>query len=91
MNTYLIVTNDKITLDEKIKELNKKNDAEVVYYDLLETNIERLIEDLDTINFLSNRKIIVGTNASFLASDKKASVEHNLDLLEHYFFIFHFI
>lgn len=85
MNTYLIVTNDKITLDEKIKELNKKNDAEVVYYDLLETNIERLIEDLDTINFLSNKKIVVGTNAFFLSSDRtKSSVEHNLELFEKY-------
>ena len=85
MNTYLIVTTDKITLDEKIKELNKNNDSEIVFYDLIETNISRLIEDLDTINFLSNKKIIIGTNAFFLSSDKtKSTIEHNLDLLEHY-------
>ena len=85
MNNYLVVTNDKITLDEKIKELNKNNDSEVVIYDLIETNIEKLIEDLDTINFLSNKKIIVGLNAFFLSSDKtKSTIEHNTDLLEHY-------
>ena len=85
MNNYLVVTNDKITLDEKIKELNKDNSSEVVFYDLTETNIERLIEDLDTFNFLSNKKIIVGTNAFFLSSDKtKSIVEHNTDLLEKY-------
>lgn len=85
MNTYLIVTNDKITLDEKIKELNKSNDAEVVFYDLLEVPIEKLIEDLDTINFLASKKIVVGYNAFFLSSDKtKSTVEHNTDILEHY-------
>ncbi len=85
MNTYLIVTNDKITLDEKIKELNKSNDAEVVFYDLLEVPVEKLIEDLDTINFLASKKIVVGYNAFFLSSDKtKSTVEHNTDILEHY-------
>lgn len=85
MNNYLVVTNDKVTLDEKIKELNKDNTSEVVFYDLIETNIERLIEDLDTFNFLSNKKIIVGTNAFFLSSDKtKSNIEHNTDLLEKY-------
>jgi len=85
MNTYLIVTNDKITLDEKIKELNKSNDAEVVFYDLLEVPVEKLIEDLDTINFLASKKIVVGYNAFFLSSDRtKSTIEHNTDILEHY-------
>ncbi len=85
MNNYLVVTNDKITLDEKINELNKDKVSEVVFYDLIETNIEKLIEDLDTINFLSNKKIIVGTNAFFLSSDKtKSNIVHNTDLLEKY-------
>lgn len=87
MNTmYLIVTNDKITLDNKLDELIKHNkDIEVVHYDLLETPIDRLIEDLDTYNFLANKKIIVGHNACFLSSDKtKSLVEHNLEKFEKY-------
>lgn len=85
MNNFIIVTNDKITLDEKVLELNKNNDSEVVFYDLLETNISRLIEDLNTINFLANKKIIIGTNAFFLSSDKvKSDIDHDLDLLERY-------
>ena len=84
MNNYIIVSNDKITLEEKINELNKDNSNEVVYYDLLEVNIERLIEDLDTINFLVSKKIIVGTNATFLSTDKTKGIEHNIDLLEKY-------
>lgn len=87
MNTiYLIVTNDKITLDNKLNSIIKDNkDAEVVHYDLLEIPIERLIEDLDTYNFLASKKVIVGHNASFLSSDKsKSVVEHNLDIFEKY-------
>lgn len=85
-NIILITTNDKIILDEKIKSLTKNNaDIEVVNYDLLETPIERLIEDLDTYNFLTNKKIVVGHNAFFLSSDKaKTTIEHNLDSLEKY-------
>lgn len=85
MNNYLIVSENKITLDEKIKELKKDDSYEVVYYDLRETNISRLVEDLNTINFLCSKKIIVGTNAFFLSSEKvKSEVNHDLDLLERY-------
>ena len=85
-NVFLIVTNDKITLDQKLAEILAKNkDSEVVHYDLLEVPIERLIEDLDTYNFLTGKKIIIGHNASFLSSDKtKTNVEHNLEKLEKY-------
>lgn len=85
-NIILITTTDKIILDEKIKSLTKNNsDIEVVNYDLLETPIDRLIEDLDTYNFLTNKKIVVGHNAYFLSSDKtKSTIEHNLEQLEKY-------
>lgn len=83
---FLIITNDKITLDYQLREILKKNkDAEVVHYDLLEVPIEQLIEDLDTYNFLSSQKIIIGHNATFLSSEKtNKAVEHNLERLEKY-------
>lgn len=85
MNNYLIVTTDKITVDEKINELKKDDNYEVVFYDLKETNIARLIEDLNTVNFLYAKKIIVGTNAFFLSSEKvKSDIIHDTDLLERY-------
>lgn len=85
-NQYLIIASDKIILDSKLNDLLKKyKDAEVVHYDLLEVPIERVIEDLDTYNFLVNRKIIIGHNAIFFSSDKnKSLVEHNLEKLEKY-------
>ena len=85
-NLYLVASNDKITLDNKLQEIIKKSpDAEIVHYDLSEVAIDKLIEDLDTYNFLSNKKVIVGHNASFLSTDKvKQQVEHNLEKLEKY-------
>lgn len=85
-NLFLIISNDKITLDSKLQEILKKNrDAEVVHYDLLEVPIERLVEDLDTYNFLAEKKIVVGHNASFLSSEKtKGTIQHNLEKLEKY-------
>lgn len=83
---YLIATGDKITLDTKVSEIKNKNkDAEIVFYDLTETPIERVIEDLDTYNFLTSKKIIVASNASFLSSDKnRSNIVHNLEKLEKY-------
>lgn len=85
-NLFLVISNDKVTLDSKLQEILKKNpDAEVVHYDLLEVPIERLIEDLDTYNFLTNKKIVVGHNATFLSSEKtKEATQHNLEKLEKY-------
>lgn len=84
-NIYLIVSNDKIVLASKIEEIVKKNkDAAVTNYDLEEVSIEDLIEDLDTYNFLTPKKIIIGKNASFLTGDKKMDVDHNLSKFEKY-------
>ena len=85
-NLFLIISDDKITLDSKLQEILKKNrDAEIVHYDLLEVPIERLVEDLDTYNFLAGKKIVVGHNASFLSGEKtRGSIQHNLEKLEKY-------
>ena len=57
-NIILITSDDKIVLDEKLHELTKKDkNIEIVHYDLLETNIGRLVEDLDTYNFLTNKRL----------------------------------
>lgn len=85
-NIYLIVSEDKVVVDSKIGEIKKNNkDAEIIRYDLEEVNVSVLIEDLDTYNFLSSKKIIIGNNASFLSGDnKKSDIDHNLERLEKY-------
>lgn len=84
-NIYLIISNDKVVIDYKIEEIIKNNkDSSILRYDLEVTPIEHLIEDLDTYNFLENKKIVIGKNATFLASGKKDESIHNLDILDKY-------
>lgn len=84
-NIYLIISAEMVTYDSQINEIIQKNpDSTVLRYDLEEVPIEKLIEDLDTYNFLENKKIVVGLHASFLNGDKKDAVSHNLHSLEKY-------
>ena len=67
MNSYLI-KNSSISLINKkiedlIKELNFKGSS-ITTYDLEEDSINLLIEDADTISFLTPRKVIIGKNLS---------------------------
>lgn len=85
MTNYIVSSNDKITLDELLKKINKNNDSEIVYYDLIDTSIDTLINDLNTYNLFATKKIIIGIDALFLSKDKaKFNVEHNLDNLLEY-------
>lgn len=83
---YVITSNDQTTINHYLKQiLGKEQEIEQVTYDLLETPIERLVEDLDTYNFFTKKKAIIGKNAFFLSPDKeKTDVEHNLTTLEKY-------
>lgn len=74
---YLIESNDSFVIEEKISNIKKNyqnEEIELVKYDLSNINIEVLIEDLDTYNFFTNKKIIVGTNGDF----KTANTEQNI-------------
>lgn len=84
-NIYLIISDDKVIIDLKINEIIKNNsNSTILRYDLEEVSVEHLIEDLDTYNFLEEKKIVIGLHASFLNSEKKEVVSHNLDSLEKY-------
>ena len=84
-NIYLIISNDKVVSDLKINEILKKNqNGAILRYDLEEVPIENLIEDLDTYNFLEDKKIVIGLHASFLNSTKKEAVVHNIEMFEKY-------
>lgn len=81
---YLIVSNDKVVVDLKIKEIIGTTKASIIRYDLEEVPIEHLIEDLDTYNLFEDKKIIIGSNATFLTNGKKDPIQHNLVILEKY-------
>lgn len=77
MNNYLIkgtslsLTNKKI---EQIIKDNKFTDAIINTYDLDEDSITSLIEDADTISFLTPNKVIIGKNFSNNALLKEKDV-----------------
>ena len=82
MNNYLIKNNAISLIDKKIEELIKEkgfDSSSVTTYDLEEDSITSLIEDADTISFLTPNKVIIGKNLSNNTLDEK-----NLKILSKY-------
>lgn len=85
---YLIVSSDYITIKQNItwilKDNNLTNDN-VIKYDLIDTSIDKVVEELDTFNFLVDRKVVVASNCLFLSGGKvKNMIEQNTLSLEKY-------
>lgn len=77
-NNYLIISDDKISIEEYIKGIIKKinkKDAEIIKYDYPDTSINTVLEDLNTYNFLSNTKIIIYYNCSFLSKETDKEIK----------------
>lgn len=67
MNNYLIKSSAISLIDKKIEELIREKDfslSSINVYDLDEDSIISLIEDADTISFLTTNKVIIGRNLS---------------------------
>ena len=82
-NNYIIVSDDKVTIDNYINKIikdNKLKDFEIIKYDYPDVSISTVLEELNTYNFLSNIKLIVYNNCSFLSKDK----DKGLDELKKY-------
>ena len=77
-NNYVIVSNDKIVIDNKISkilaEINIK-DIEIIKYDMSEVLISTVIEELDTYNFLSPCKLVVCYNCTFLEGEANKEIK----------------
>lgn len=72
------------TLTKIISETSSIEQQDVIYFDLEETPVDRVIEEADTLPFLQERKVIVAKNASFLKAKErgKEKIEHPLAQLE---------
>lgn len=89
-NNYLIESNDFVTIDSSINKIIKDNnfvDEVINTYDLEESLLEQVLEDLDTYSFLSPKKVIIIKNASFLESTSKIKfkdeeIEHLLKYID---------
>ncbi len=68
---YLIEYSDNYLFRGKVEELIHKHQfqqSEITYYDLEDATLAHVLEDLDTYSFLTPQKVIVISNALFLAS-----------------------
>ncbi len=85
---YVIQSNDYISIKENINNILKDNNVSndcLIKYDLSNTLIEDVIEDLDTYNFLVEKKVIVCDNAWFLTGSKtRGMIEQNVDSFTKY-------
>ena len=74
MTNYLILSNDLIVINNNINKIIKEaklKDYELIKYDLTECELDNVIEELDTHNFLSDNKVIVLYNALFIEDPKE--------------------
>lgn len=85
-NLYLIESNNHKAITLEIEKLSKKNNFnvnEIIRYDLSETNISDVINDLDTYGFFLERKVIYASDAFFLTTSK-GEIDHNIDCFTKY-------
>lgn len=86
MNNYLIEGNDYIALDNKIKSIiNESNFSDVLinYYDLSNSLLDSVLEDLDTYGFISEKKVIVVKNFDKLKlEENQTDIEHLVRYLD---------
>lgn len=78
-NTYLI----KNKVEEILKE-HKLSIDNLIKYDLEDVSLDKVIDELDIYDFLVNKKVVLGTNATFLTGSKSKGIEHNLERFEKY-------
>lgn len=84
-NNYLLETADFISLEHEIDKIISKTSFTNAYksvYDLEEDTINNALEDLDTYNFLSDKKIVIIKNC-FSIQDKK-KLEHLFNYINNF-------
>ena len=86
MNNYLLEGTDTFVLElerEKIIKENKFKNAAIYKYDLEESELEKVLEDLDTYGFLTEKKVIIVKNIESLKYDEyKKDFDHLYKYLE---------
>lgn len=86
MNSYLLESIDYVAIENEVEKIIKKekfNDASTSIYGLEETELENALEDLDTYNFLSEKKIVIIKNIEEVKeTENEESIEHLLKYLD---------
>ena len=84
---YLILSTDYISIKENINNILKENKVDkdaLINYDLSTSSLSSAIEDLDTYNFLVEKKVVVCENPVFLNSTKKDEYEKDNEIFIKY-------
>lgn len=77
-NNYVIVSEDKITIDNIINSIIKKinnKDLDIIKYDYQEVSIDYVLEELNTYNFLSSCKLLIYSNCAFLSKEQDKKIK----------------
>lgn len=79
-NNYLIISNDIVSIDNYIKKVidTIKEEYEVIKFSCVDSNIDRIIEELDTISLTGIKKVVLYYDFDNLDSEK------DVKLLERY-------
>lgn len=87
---YVLSGTESYFIDETVRRiktaLENAGEIESTVFDLDEVPVDHLIDEADTIPFFTERKLVIGKNASFLkAADKtKEKIQHDLSSLENW-------
>ncbi len=87
-NNYLLLSSSNLLLNKEIEKIIKERkfeEASVITYDLEEVTLVDVLEELDTVSFLTPLKVVIANHASFLtavASEEEASLNHLLKYLD---------
>ncbi len=88
MKNYLILSNDIITINEKIKEILSKlnlTEENLIKFNMNEVYLETVMEELNTYGLFVTNKVVVMYSCDFLSGDKKKNMlSQNEKLLEEY-------
>ncbi|MBP5679302.1 MAG: DNA polymerase III subunit delta [Bacilli bacterium] len=80
MTSYLLETEDYAARELEVKKILQKEhfeEATTSIYDLEENSLENALEDLDTYNFLSSKKIVIIRNIETISSEEeKTHLDH---------------
>lgn len=70
---------------DNIKQKYKIEEISISRYDLINTNIEKIIEDCEMNSMFTDKKVIIVNNSYiFTGQSKKGQIEQNLEALEKY-------
>ena len=86
MNSYLIEGIDYVAIEEEVKKIISKEkftSSLISTYDMDESELQNALEDLDTYNFLSDKKTIIIKNIDSLKyDDYKKDFDHLLKYID---------